>query len=472
LPLSITFTQYLLPTMSDYVSSAIAEVSNQMLELYEQNKSGTGSRLSDPTSSAGPTNRLKGIVAAQTTTDGIPSANGQSHLLPATVTTQSQELGTMSRFVDVHAGQREFTEARSSLEEGEDMAESKAALVETKPSKMITPSKAVPITKVETGDGGTAEVKLETVEESKPTWGSLDEVNTDKVKAAMEKRRRSRGGTVDACPTFDKGDPSDEEELLERELENGVEAAVKAATNTGRLDTNVEILNYKVKPEIGDAKEAVEEGELAMYETGILDTGGMHSRRSNIGEEDSWDMKREGFGEGQVGLSIERAEDKMVQGHGSEHEMVSVRMDVDSVAELDKVKKGVHNSSERGEIMEYASAAKHHRQIVSDVNNKGEHQQSDRAGRRDHTVKVVSHRVEHESADGKRKRPDSADAAAAAAAKRKRGVTGLEGHSIDRKVEPQEHGERAYMETATTKGSSGPVEDGELPSSNPGKISR
>jgi hypothetical protein len=45
--------------MSDYVSSAIAEVSNQMLELYEQNKSGTGSRLSDPTSSAGPTNRLK-----------------------------------------------------------------------------------------------------------------------------------------------------------------------------------------------------------------------------------------------------------------------------------------------------------------------------------------------------------------------------------------------------------------------------
>jgi hypothetical protein len=262
------------------------------------------------------------------------------------------------------------------------------------------------------------------------------------------------------------------QELLERELENGVEAAVKAATNTGRLDTNVEILNYKVKPEIGDAKEAVEEGELAIYETGTLDTGGMHSRRSNIGEEDSWDMKREGFGEGQVGFSIERAEDKMVQGHGSEHEMVSVRMDVDSVAELDKVKKGVHNSSERGEIMEYASAAKHHRQIVSDVNNKGEHQQSDRAGRRDHTVKVVSHRVEHESADGKRKRPDPADAPAAAAAKRKRGVTGLEGHSIDRKVEPQEHGERAYMETATTKGSSGPVEDGELPSSNPGKISR
>ncbi len=73
-----------------------------------------------------------------------------------------------------------------------------------------------------------------------------------------------------------------------------MEAAVKAATNTGRLDTNVEILNYKVKPEIGDAKEAVEEGELAIYETGILDIGGMNSRRSNIGEEDSWDMKRSG----------------------------------------------------------------------------------------------------------------------------------------------------------------------------------
>jgi hypothetical protein len=83
-------------------------------------------------------------------------------------------------------------------------------------------------------------------------------------------------------------------------------------------------------------------------------------------------------------------------------------------------------------------------------------------------VKVV-HRVEHETADVKRKRADAGEAAAAT--KRTRGVTGVEGHSSDRKVKSQGHGERPYIEAVTTKGSSGPVEDGELPSSNQGTIS-
>ncbi|CAM6046399.1 unnamed protein product [Sphagnum compactum] len=292
----------------------LEEVSNQMLELYEQNKSGTGSRLSDPTSSAGLNNQLRGLAPARATTD-VPPANGHCSL-PATVKTQSEEVKAISTFVDVHAAQGEFTEAQSSLEEGEDMAESKVDLVEMK-STDVTVQTLVSVIKVEPGERRTTEAKMESVDDSKPAWGSLEEVNTDKVKAAMEKRRRSRGGTINAHPTFDKVEPSNEEELLERELESGVEAAV--------------------------------------------------------------------------------------------------------------------------------------------------HAQSDHAGRREQTVKVV-HRVEHETADVKRKRADTGEAAAAA--KRTRGVTGVEGHSSDRKVKSQGHGERPYIEAVTTKGSSGPVEDGELPSSN------
>jgi hypothetical protein len=186
----------------------VAEVSNQMLELYEQNKSGTGSRLSDPTSSAGLNNQLRGLAPAQATTD-VPPANGHCPL-PATVKTQSEEVKAISTFVDVHATQGEFTEAQSSLEEGEDMAESKVDLVEMK-STDATVQTLVSVTKVEPGERRTTEAKMESVDDSKPAWGSLEEVNTDKVKAAMEKRRRSRGGTINAHPTFDKVEPSNEE---------------------------------------------------------------------------------------------------------------------------------------------------------------------------------------------------------------------------------------------------------------------
>jgi hypothetical protein len=113
----------------------------------------------------------------------------------------------MNGFVDVQAGQGEFTEAQSSLEEGEDMAESQVGLVEVKTKTEVTLQTLVTVTNVELGDGTAA---WKPVEALNPTWGSLEKVNTDKVKAAVEKRQKSRG-TVDACPTFDKGEPSDGE---------------------------------------------------------------------------------------------------------------------------------------------------------------------------------------------------------------------------------------------------------------------
>ncbi|CAK9256981.1 unnamed protein product [Sphagnum jensenii] len=434
----------------------LEEVSNQMLELYEQNKSGTGSRLSDPTSSAGPNNQLKGPATAQAIMHG--PANDQSSLLPATGKTQSQEVTTMNGFVDVQAGQGEFTEAQSSLEEGEDMAESKVGLVEVKTKTEVTLQTLVSVTNVELGDGTAA---WKPVEALKPTWGSLEKVNEDKVKAAVENRQKSQGGAVDACSTFDKGEPSDEEEVLERELESGVEAAVhavKSVTDPQRPETNVDMFNNKVRAQVGDPKEAVEEGELAMCETGDLD---LHLRASNRDEQDAGNVKKEGLEERQMVFNIERAEVNMVAGNCVEYQMPSMRKGGDCMIELDKVKKGGCNFSARAESVEHLSRMKHH--ISPGVSNKLEHQQIVHAGKEEQTVKV-GHRLEHDSADGKRKRADAGEAAAAA--KRKREVSSVEGHSSDRKVKSQEHGHHAYLEVVTAKEPSGPVEDGELPSSN------
>jgi len=257
------------------------------------------------------------------------------------------------------------------------------------------------------------------------------------------------------------------QEVLERELESGVEAAVhavKSVTDPQRPETDVDMFNNKVRAQVGDPKEAVEEGELAMCETGDLD---LHLRASNRDEQDAGNVKKEGLEEGQMVFNIERAEVNMVAANCVEYQMPSMRKGGDSMIELDKVKKGGCNFSARAESVEHLSRMKHH--ISPGVSNKLEHQQIGHAGKEEHTVKV-GHRLEHDSADGKRKRADAGEAAAAA--KRQREVSSVEGHSSDRKVKSQEHGHHAYLEVVTAKEPSGPVEDGELPSSSQGNISR
>lgn len=63
--------------------------------------------------------------------------------------------------------------------------------------------------------------------EGKRSRVTLDDVNKDKVKAALEKRRKSRGEGTDPRPTKPEVDLIDEDDLI-RELESGVEAAAQA----------------------------------------------------------------------------------------------------------------------------------------------------------------------------------------------------------------------------------------------------
>jgi len=82
-------------------------------------------------------------------------------------------------------------------------------------------------------------------------------------------------------------------------------------------------------------------------------------------------------------------------------------------------------------------------EIVPEVSDQAGHQQGRHAGREEQMVKF-GYGLEHEAADGKRRRADAGEAADAT--KRKKGNTGKEDHSSDKKVKSQVHGEWAYME--------------------------
>lgn len=78
-----------------------------MLSLYEQNKAGTSSRMSDPSSSAGPSGRAKLMPSPQAPPSVKVHRNDTEIKMPKVI------------------GGEEITEARSSLEEGQDMTVSR-----------------------------------------------------------------------------------------------------------------------------------------------------------------------------------------------------------------------------------------------------------------------------------------------------------------------------------------------------------
>ncbi|GLJ32218.1 hypothetical protein SUGI_0648450 [Cryptomeria japonica] len=94
----------------------------------------------------------------------------------------------------------------------------------------------------------------------KKTWIGLGEVNKDKVKAALEKRRKSRGEGMDPRPIKGKFEPVDVEDLIERELESGIEAAAKVEKAKERKERAK--LLYKAEQETSEpTKEQREHNE-------------------------------------------------------------------------------------------------------------------------------------------------------------------------------------------------------------------
>lgn len=195
-----------------------------MLELYEQNKSATGSRMSDPSSSAGPYHKLKAMAASQAAAERAPGTSPSGPARPqAMVKSEHQEVKISSTQGVSHVGTGEVTEAKSSLEDGEDIADSKPKIVASRvtvtttvtTTTEVTTKTAVSANEVDSLGDQATESKMDATKDTKGAFLNLDEVNTDKVKAAMEKRRRCRAeGQQETGGVSVKRETTDEEVLF------------------------------------------------------------------------------------------------------------------------------------------------------------------------------------------------------------------------------------------------------------------
>ncbi|KAJ7525611.1 hypothetical protein O6H91_17G058700 [Diphasiastrum complanatum] len=299
----------------------LEEVSNQMLELYEQNKAGPGSRMSDPNGSAGTSVHEKPGMVFPRQSDAVAplgqdrfsqGANASGIESEKLLHEPKEEVGAATSYEhdaskptkiaasdghtsdltfgseeknpprnsdyfgkeeDVWAGQNTvddsmegqptlISEVREELEPHVLLSKADELEEQTKTeAPMILDDRVASEFEVASGLGaqdgnsgmpveldnvkplaaecdseGTIDNKaVEALEkpeveasENKRNHVDLNEVNKDRVKAALEKRRKTRGEGTDTKFLAPKMDVSDEEELLERELENGVEAAAEA----------------------------------------------------------------------------------------------------------------------------------------------------------------------------------------------------------------------------------------------------
>lgn len=208
----------------DILCLFLPEVSNQMLELYEQNKSAIGSRMSDPSSSAGPYHKLKAMAASQAAAERAPGTSPRGPARPqAVVKSEHQEVKISSTQGASHVGTGEVTEAKSSLEDGEDIADSKPKSVALRvtvtttatTTTEVTTKTAVSANEVDSLGDKATESKMDATKETKGAFVNLDEVvNTDKVKAAREKMRRCHAEGQEIGGLSVKKETTDEEVLF------------------------------------------------------------------------------------------------------------------------------------------------------------------------------------------------------------------------------------------------------------------
>ncbi|XP_068645198.1 cyclin-T1-3-like [Aristolochia californica] len=206
----------------------LEEVSNQMLELYEQNRatppshshgsevdgSGDGANYNNCASAKTPepastvngypqgTLRHGGALATRVDNERGSQASSQNNI-DIFVNTDVSTRGWSHKEAD-GANKAELRKQQP-LEDGERIETGEIAEAREKPSS----SKAV-----QNEGGGTKGCN------GGPS-DAIRKINKEKVKAALEKRKKSRGGVMARKP-----DVMDDYDLIERELENGVELAV------------------------------------------------------------------------------------------------------------------------------------------------------------------------------------------------------------------------------------------------------
>ncbi|XP_068664843.1 cyclin-T1-3-like isoform X2 [Aristolochia californica] len=205
----------------------LEEVSNQMLELYEQNRAAPlpSSHVSEVDGSGGGANNNR---ASAKTPEPPSSVNGyplgtvrHGGALATRVDNQSGPQSSSQNNCDIFVNTEVSTRGWN-IKEAD--GENKAELREQQPLEDWERIEAGEI--AETGKKPSSSISGQN--EGGGTKGcngvpsdAMRKIDKEKVKAALEKRRKSRGGDMSRKP-----DVMDDYDLLERELENGVELAV------------------------------------------------------------------------------------------------------------------------------------------------------------------------------------------------------------------------------------------------------
>ncbi|KAK1378090.1 Cyclin-T1-5 [Heracleum sosnowskyi] len=210
----------------DIIPHQLEEVSNQMLELYEQNKV--------PPSQTSEVEGSVGGGAAPRATTKAPTANEEhiansSNLQGGVTNSKPGTLKLASRpdqsYLDNHAAPSKATQNQSDDHASSDMT----SIPNHKRDSDYDPESS--IHSEEQGDeglesnAGRSKIKEPGEDLKDKNHGRnlnyKESIDTDKVKAALEKRK-ARGATAR------KMDFTDEDDLIERELEDGIELAAES----------------------------------------------------------------------------------------------------------------------------------------------------------------------------------------------------------------------------------------------------
>ncbi|KAJ0740203.1 putative cyclin [Helianthus annuus] len=233
----------------DVTPRQLEEVSNQMLELYEQNRVAPSQTSEVVNSSTGGGATQKGPTRSHTADEDGPN---NSNSRP----------GTSSRPPPDQSGQN----VKGDVEVNESQQQHYG------PEEGNGPE----------GHHEETRERREPVELAKEKYqgkspqDAFKKLDKDKVKAALEKRRKARVGDVTR-----KTDVMDEDDLIERELEDGIELAAESekskqdrkhhwSKSSSQMDNDLEDGQYqssvKGQPSRSQDFEPVEEGEVGMMD--------------------------------------------------------------------------------------------------------------------------------------------------------------------------------------------------------------
>lgn len=238
----------------DVTPRQLEEVSNQMLELYEQNRVAPAQTSEVVDGSTG------GAVTQK------PPTRDEEHGARPGTSSQNRSNDHGSKDMEVNESQHDDGNGNgnNNREEGSEGHE-------------------------ESQQGKEKEKEKDKYYKGQSPQDAIKKIDKDKVKAALEKRRKARGGDVARRTDF-----MDEDDLIERELEDGIELAAESDkrkhnwSNSKGGDNNnnddVEDGQYsKGQSSRSQEFDPVEEGEVGTFDDGYRSSPKSSSRKRKGG---------------------------------------------------------------------------------------------------------------------------------------------------------------------------------------------